>query len=47
MELFEAMIAREPAQIICLDVGFGGNDALKVNVVQAIRARGKSQFRVL
>jgi len=40
IEAIEAMAARDPAQIVCLETGFGGNDALKVNAVQAIKARG-------
>jgi adenine-specific DNA-methyltransferase len=42
LEVIEAMAARDPAQIICLDAGFNGNDQLKVNAVQTIttRARG-------
>jgi adenine-specific DNA-methyltransferase len=41
IEVIEAMAALDPAQIICLDLGFGGNDALKVNAVQTIRARNR------
>jgi adenine-specific DNA-methyltransferase len=39
IEVFEAMVALEPAMILVLDTGFGGNDELKVNALQTVRAR--------
>jgi len=41
IEGFEAMVAMEPAMILVLDAGFGGNDELKVNALQAVRARNQ------
>lgn len=38
---FEAMVATEPAMILVLDAGFGGNDELKVNALQTVRARNQ------
>ncbi|MFT4040948.1 MAG: hypothetical protein QM692_22385 [Thermomicrobiales bacterium] len=48
MAVIEAMIALAPAQIICLDIGFGGDDALKVNAVLSIKASPRQiAFKVL
>ena len=43
LEVIEAMVNREPApaQIICLDAGFQGNDQLKVNAVQTVKSRNR------
>lgn len=41
IEAFEAMAEREPAMILVLDAGFGGNDELKVNALQTVRARNQ------
>jgi adenine-specific DNA-methyltransferase len=41
IESFEAMVGRDPAMILVLDSGFGGNDELKVNAVQTVRARNQ------
>ncbi|MCC6312968.1 MAG: site-specific DNA-methyltransferase [Thermomicrobiales bacterium] len=38
----ETMAARDPAQIVVLDAGFGGDDRLKVNAVQTVRARARA-----
>ena len=43
LEVIEAMIDQKPAQIICLDAGFQNNDQLKVNAVQAIKSRARSE----
>jgi adenine-specific DNA-methyltransferase len=37
----EAMVAEEPVMILVLDAGFGGNDELKVNALQTVRARNQ------
>ncbi len=52
LDVIEAMVARHPNQIICLDAGFHGNDQLKVNAVQTINTRARSaasniEFRVV
>lgn len=39
LEVIEAMAARDPAQIVVLDAGFKGDDRLRVNAVQTVRAR--------
>lgn len=41
LDAFEAMADREPAMILVLDSGFGGNDELKVNALQTVRARNQ------
>lgn len=43
LDVIEAMVNREPtpSQIICLDAGFQGNDQLKVNAVQTVKARNR------
>jgi adenine-specific DNA-methyltransferase len=41
IEVFEAMAERDPAMIVVLDSCFGGNDEVKVNVLQTIRARNR------
>jgi len=43
LAVIEAMVARDPGQIICLDAGFNGNDQLKVNAAQAIASRARSK----
>jgi adenine-specific DNA-methyltransferase len=41
IEAFEAMVELEPAMIIVLDAGFEGDDELKVNALQTVRARNQ------
>lgn len=41
IEAFEAMADREPAMILVLDAGFAGDDELKVNALQTVRARNQ------
>lgn len=41
IEALEAMVDREPAMILLLDAGFNGNDELKVNALQTVRARNQ------
>lgn len=43
IEAFEAMVEFEPAMILVLDAGFGGNDELKVNALQTVRARNQQR----
>jgi hypothetical protein len=35
------MVELEPSLILVLDSGFGGNDELKVNAMQTVRARNQ------
>ncbi len=39
-ELLREMMGREPAQVVCLDAAFHGNDQLKTNTVLEMRDRG-------
>jgi adenine-specific DNA-methyltransferase len=39
LPLLRAMAANKPARVICLDVAFGGNDALKTNAVQIMKSQ--------
>jgi adenine-specific DNA-methyltransferase len=41
IDVFEAMVEEDPAMILVLDAGFGGNDELKVNALQTVRARNQ------
>jgi adenine-specific DNA-methyltransferase len=47
IEVIEAMAARDPAQIVCLESGFGGDDALKVNAVQTVKALPNTILKVI
>lgn len=42
IEALESMVERDPAMILVLDAGFNGNDELKVNALQTVRARNSS-----
>jgi adenine-specific DNA-methyltransferase len=39
LELIRAMAASEPARVVCLDLGFAGNDQLKTNAVQIFKTK--------
>jgi adenine-specific DNA-methyltransferase len=43
IEAFEAMAELDPAMILVLDAGFGGDDELKVNALQTVRARNQQR----
>lgn len=43
-EVIQAMAARSPVRVLCLDAGFAGNDQLKTNAVQQMRAAGVTKF---
>lgn len=52
LEVIDAMVARTPAMILCLDDGFRSNDQLKVNAVQTVKSRNQNDetdivFRVV
>lgn len=52
LEVIDAMVARMPAMILCLDDGFRGNDQLKVNAMQTVKSRNQNDetdivFRVV
>ncbi len=40
-ELIDALAAANPAQVICLDAGFRGNDQLKANAVQSFKTQAR------
>jgi adenine-specific DNA-methyltransferase len=42
-ESIDAIADLEPSRVICLDVGFRGNDQLKANAVQTFKARARSR----
>jgi adenine-specific DNA-methyltransferase len=43
LDLFEEMAQRDPGQIVCIDSAFGADDEMKVNAVQIIRSRARSE----
>ena len=45
--VIQAMADRQPVRAICLDAGFVGNDQLKTNAVQQMRARGVTKFQTV
>lgn len=46
-EVIKAMADKKPSRVICLDDGFQGNDQLKTNAVQTMKARGVLSFRTV
>lgn len=40
LEVIRAMAALKPERVVCLDAGFGGDDALKANAVQIFKTQG-------
>jgi adenine-specific DNA-methyltransferase len=47
LDLVRAMAERNPERVVCLDQGFAGNDQLKANAVQILRAKGIQSFRTV
>jgi len=47
LELIRAMADRKPERVVCLDVGFPGNDQLKTNAVQIFKTKGVTSFRTV
>jgi adenine-specific DNA-methyltransferase len=45
--VIQAMADRQPVRVICLDAGFAGNDQLKTNAVQQMRARRVTKFQTV
>ena len=41
------MAALQPARVLCLDVGFEGNDQLKTNAVQTFKTQGVTSFKTV
>lgn len=46
-EVIKAMADKKPSRVICLDAGFQGNDQLKTNAVQTMKARGVLKFQTV
>jgi adenine-specific DNA-methyltransferase len=47
LEVIRAMAELRPSRVVCLDVGFAGNDQLKVNAVQTFRTKGVAKFQTV
>ncbi|MEB0029411.1 site-specific DNA-methyltransferase [Undibacterium sp. RTI2.1] len=43
LEVIEAMVALDPGLILCLDAGFSGQDQLKANAMQTVRAHNRNR----
>lgn len=43
LDAIEAMVARDPWLILCLDAGFAGQDELKANAMQTVRAHNRNR----
>jgi adenine-specific DNA-methyltransferase len=46
-DVIKAIAEKKPSRVICLDAGFHGNDQLKTNAVQTMKARGVTSFRTV
>ena len=46
-DVIEKMADRKPERVVCLDEGFAGNDQLKTNAVQTMKAKGVTSFRTV
>lgn len=46
-ELIQAVADLQPVRVLFLDAGFSGNDQLKTNAVQQMRARGVTKFQTV
>lgn len=46
-EVLQAVADLQPVRVLFLDVGFAGNDQLKTNAVQQMRARGITKFQTV
>jgi adenine-specific DNA-methyltransferase len=47
LEVIRAMADQKPERVVCLDVGFAGNDQLKANAVQTFKAKGVKSFKTV
>lgn len=47
LEAIEAMAARQPGLIICLDAAFHNDDQLKVNAIQTIKAQNRGSGQTI
>ncbi len=46
-EVIKAIADKKPERVVCLDAGFSGNDQLKTNAVQTMRAKGVTKFQTV
>ncbi|MGH7782265.1 MAG: site-specific DNA-methyltransferase [Candidatus Binatia bacterium] len=46
-DLIKAIAGRKPERVVCLDEGFAGNDQLKTNAVQTMKAKGVTSFKTV
>lgn len=46
-EVIKAMADMKPERVVCLDEGFAGNDQLKTNAVQTMKAKGVTKFQTV
>jgi len=46
-DLIKAMADRKPERVVCLDEGFAGNDQLKTNAMQTMKAKGVTSFKTV
>ena len=46
-DLIKAMADRKPERAVCLDEGFAGNDQLKTNAVQTMKAKRVTSFKTV
>ncbi len=46
-EVIREMAERKPKRVVCLDVGFAGNDQLKTNAAQTMRSKGVTKFQTV
>ena len=46
-EVIKAMADKKPERVVFLDDGFAGNDQLKTNAVQTMKAKGVTSFRTV
>ena len=46
-EVIKAMADKKPERAVCLDEGFVGNDQLKTNAVQTMKAKGVTKFQTV
>ena len=47
LELIRAIAEKKPERVVCLDVGFAGNDQLKANAVQIFKTKGVTSFKTV
>ena len=47
LDLIRSIAGAKPERVVCLDEGFAGNDQLKTNAVQIMKAKGVPSFRTV